>query len=175
MYSGAAALHFAIGLIVGAPLLYAAASKLLDPSRFAKAIPRFGLGFLAPEPTRARLVGVLELACGAGLLAVPLPVTGVTTGLLYLGFAALLFRARLRGTTGECGCFGALASRIDAASIVRNLVLALGSFSVAYLRESGQLVPYEPGLAAALVAVFTVGAATTDTILEIRQRSAGTR
>ena len=165
-------MHLAVAVLIAAPLLYAAASKFLDPSRFASALPRFGLSFLHPGSTSARLVGAVELGVGAALVTLAVALTGIAAGVLYLGFAFLLLRARLRGASGDCGCFGTFSSNIDYASSGRNLILSVGAFGVAYLRSQGWFALYEPGLAATLVVAVTLGAAAADTILTIRNRPA---
>ena len=162
-------MHLAVALTLAAPLLYAAVSKLLDSSRFVSAIPQFGLSFLQPGSHAARVVGALELSVGAALVVLPAAVTGVMAGALYVGFAALLQRARARGGSGDCGCFGTLSSRIDSASIGRNLLLSVGSFGVAYLRSQRAVAQYEPGAAAALVVAFALAAAAADTLMSIRR------
>ena len=54
-------MHLAIGLIVGAPLVYAGVSKVLDPGGFAEALPRFGLWWRDPDTRLARAVGLAEI------------------------------------------------------------------------------------------------------------------
>lgn len=167
-----AAAHLGLGLALAAPLVYAAGSKLLDPSRFVQALPRYGLAFVSERPITARLLGLVELGAGAALLAVPFAASAVTAGLLYVAFALLLVRARRAGASGDCGCFGVLGGRIDGQAILRNIVLCLACFGLAYARSQGQFVVYDVRDAVAVVVVLTLACVAADTILEIRQRAA---
>lgn len=169
MFGDLAGLHLAVAILLSAPLLYAAVSKLLDPSRFVAAIPRFGLGFLSPSAHSARLVGLLELAGGAAPVILPVPTACIVAGLVYGVFSVLLLRARLLGASGDCGCFGAIAGGIDGGAVVRNGILALGSFVVAYARNNDLLASYDLSSAALTLVAVTLASATTDTLLEVRR------
>jgi hypothetical protein len=168
--TGAAGIHCGLALLLALPLLYAAASKLLDPYRFVTAIPQFGFTALAARASTARIVGVLEGLVGGALVATPVAGSAIVAGVLYLTFSGVLQRARLNGAVGECGCFGALSGRIDAISIGRNLALALTCFGLAYVRGVGILGTYASGLAAVLVVTVVVASAAADTVLELRRR-----
>jgi uncharacterized membrane protein YphA (DoxX/SURF4 family) len=93
---------------VGAALLFAGVTKLLDPAAFATALERYQLfpsWALAPL---AHLLPPLELLTGAGLLLNRLPrgAAGLATA-LSAGFVLSLGSAWARGLDVDCGCFGA--------------------------------------------------------------------
>jgi hypothetical protein len=161
--------HLGIGLVLTAPLLYAAASKLLNPAPFTKALPLFSIPFLTPGRLSARTVGAAELAAGVTAVALPVPITSASACALYAVFGVVLMRARRMGASGDCGCFGALPAGINGQAIARNVVLAAGSLGLTYLRSAGLVGAYDLGSAMVLVIVLILASATTDTLLEIRQ------
>lgn len=159
-----------VGLAIAAPLLYAGATKLLDPARFSEAVPRLGFAFLSEIRGAAPVIGAMELLIGAAMVVAPVPATALVAGLLYLFFAAALLRARLRGSNGDCGCFGALGGTIAVASVARNGAFVVAAVGLAYLRDQGRLTMYEPAAASALVVIFTLAAAAADTVMATRAR-----
>lgn len=165
-----ALVHLAIAACIAGPLLYAATSKLIDPSRFAAAIPRFGLGLRKPSPRAGRLVGLIELAAGTAIVVVPLSLSAVVVVLLYAVFVCVLARALAIGSHGDCGCFGALPGGIDLRAVARNAALLVMSFALVYVRLNELLPAYDQRTAALVVVAITLGSAATDTILEVRQR-----
>lgn len=163
------AVHLILALLIAAPLVFAGITKLLGPTRFAAAIPSFGLGFVPASPSAARLVGLVEFTQGAVLFLVPSHTTALTTTLLYLLLGWLMWRAVRRGASGDCGCFGAIPGRIDRWSVVRNVILAVAAAGLVSGRYGQHLERYELAVAAPLLIAITVGFALTDTVIEVRR------
>jgi hypothetical protein len=94
--------------------------------------------------------------------------SAVVTGAIYLFFAVLTGRARLRGSSGDCGCFGALPASIDNVAVIRSAVFAALCACLAYARLNAWLPTYEVGAAAILFVLVTLGGAALQIVLEIR-------
>lgn len=96
------ALHAAAALLV----LVAGSAKLVKPAPTTELLTTLGV------PARRELtlgVGALEAGVGIAALAVGGPVFAAATGVLYIGFVVVVWRAIAAGAT-SCGCFG----RVDA-------------------------------------------------------------
>jgi hypothetical protein len=161
------AVHVTAALIASGPLLYAALSKLLAPDRFSLALPTFGLG-LPQRPSTSVAIGLAELGIGIANVLVPSWQSAACLSLFYLAFGVVIERARRRGASGDCGCFGALPARIDRVAVVRNLGFALAAATLAVGRAVGVLVSYEPASAAAATVGLVLASAALDTYLSIR-------
>ena len=117
---------------VGAALLIAGASKLLDPAAFAAALERYHLFPAWSLAPLAHLVPPLEVLAGAALLLRRFSqgAAGLATA-LSAGFVVSLGSAWLRGLDVDCGCFGSASTT--------SLPLALGR-ATTLLAASGLLL-----------------------------------
>ena len=166
------AVHLLAVVVVAAPLIYAAVSKLMAPSAFLIGLPQFRLN-LPTVPAMATTVGLFELAIGEALILVAAWESAVLCALAYFGFGLVVERARRLGASGDCGCFGTLASRIDGLAALRNVGLGLAALLIAFTRGSGVLPSYDES-GALLVAVTTLlTAAALDTLVSVRRTLRG--
>jgi putative oxidoreductase len=98
----------ALRLVIGAVLLWAGISKLLQPSAFYSEL----IAYRVPLPggvwqLLAATLPWFELICGAALALNVWPETVRPTVLLLFGtFGAMLLEAMIRGLDIRCGCFG---------------------------------------------------------------------
>ena len=112
-----------------AVLLIAAASKLGDPRRSARAMETFGFATDRAQATALGVVVAAELGLAAGI-AVGSDAAAYMAAALMLLFAATLGSALMRGRAGApCACFGA-GSKVSGWAIARNLALALAFASL---------------------------------------------
>lgn len=161
--------HFFLSLIVAAPLVYAGVAKLMDPSHFVSGLPLLRLEVPAVQRS-GRLVGLIELAIGAGVLLIPSWEAATLSALTYSAFALVLGRALRGGAQGDCGCFGALPNRIDTVSVARNLMLAAGALFLAAGRLVDVFGTYEMSNAVAAAVSLLLVSAALDTLLSVRRR-----
>lgn len=173
MWDVVSILHLAVGLVVAAPLIYASATKLLDPSRFASAIPRFDLRWLPASEPAARTVGFVEFMAGSAVILWDVSATAVLAAALYFALGLALFRARLRGQSGDCGCFGAIAGGIDERAVLRNALVAAGALSLGFAPAAGLLPPYGWYTALLVVGLLALAAAALDTFLDFERLRGG--
>jgi hypothetical protein len=162
-----AAAHIILSSLIGAPLLYAGVSKVMEGSRFRAALAQYRLPVPASTGVVAAIAGV-ELTLGAVGLLAPVAATAIVTALGYLLLASALERARRLGAIGECGCFGALAASIDRAGVLRNLAFAVLAMAVAVARGTGLLPAYDVLLGVWSVIAIALAAAACDTALAVR-------
>lgn len=111
----------------GALLSLGGIAKLMRPTPTLSALRGVGL------PARAwlvRLLGLVEVVVGGGVLAVGGRAFAALTALLYLGFTVFLVAAlRRRDSVRSCGCFGAA----ETPPSVAHLLLTLAAAAVATL------------------------------------------
>ncbi len=125
----------AVGAAVGALalILFAAAwHKLSEPEVFAGALQAYQLLPTALVSAAARLLPVLEILLGIGMLV---PATRapalLATALLMLGYASAIGINLLRGRDQiDCGC-GGESHPLSWALVARNAVLAVAALAVA--------------------------------------------
>lgn len=74
----------------------------------------------------AFVLPLIEAVLGGSILVGRgLPVTGLLTATLFLGFAAVAFITVRRGIATECGCFGGIArQKVGTGLLLRNLLIA---------------------------------------------------
>jgi hypothetical protein len=109
-------------------LLVAGVPKLVDPGPTSRAAEQAGLPSSA---ALVRLLGAAEAVVGAAALLVPGPVPAVGVALAYLGFAAVVTRALVRGDVDSCGCFNGEDSPPSVLHVVLDAGLALAALAVA--------------------------------------------
>lgn len=123
-------------LSLAALWLAAGLHKLADLQAFRGSLEAYDLAPLAMLALLGRLLPVLELAIGAGLL-VPAarPVAAALGALLLLGYGAAMALNLRRGRRDlDCGCMGFGArSQISPALVWRNALAALASLCVGLL------------------------------------------
>ena len=111
-------------LLLAAVLAWSAASKLADARRSTAAMATFGFTTPASRRLAWAIAVVAELALALGVAAGSERASYLAAGLMAL-FAATLGSALMQGRAGApCACFGG-GSKVSAAAIVRNLVLAV--------------------------------------------------
>lgn len=160
-------LHLGLTMAAAAPLLYASVSKLLAPERFALALPAFRVA-LPARPLSATAIGVAELGVAATALLIPQWPSAALLMTAYLGFAFLLARARRNGAVGDCGCFGALPTRIDGLAITRNVGLGFAAAAITAGRAIDMLGAYSAAFAVASSVALVLLSVAADTALTIR-------
>jgi uncharacterized membrane protein YphA (DoxX/SURF4 family) len=126
-------------VLLGAVFLYAAFSKLRQPSYilFAMAIHSYHLAPEWAELALARALPWLELALGLALLSgIMLRYTAAAASVLLAIFFGVMTRSYLAGQQINCGCFGigeALTARTlarDGALLAISFAVTLGAFLV---------------------------------------------
>ncbi len=162
-------LHLVGGIVVGAPLVYAGASKILEPAGFAQALPKFGLWWRVPDAPTARAIGLGEVTLGAAVVLLPSAASAAVITCVYAVFAGLVARALSRGHQGDCGCFGAIRSDLGVPAVVRNAGFAAASAGLAALRADGLAPAYDLGTAGLVTAILVVGSTALDTYLVVRR------
>ena len=112
-------------ILLAATFAIAALGKLLDRSGTRSALGEFGVP-RALTSAGALVLPLAELAAAALLIPTATARAGAAAGLaLLVAFAVAVGRARLRGRTPDCHCFGAIHSApAGVATLVRIGVLA---------------------------------------------------
>ncbi|MDE0606593.1 MAG: hypothetical protein OXH78_05495 [Acidimicrobiaceae bacterium] len=114
------ALHVAAALL----LIAAGVAKVFRPVPTTDLLASFGL----PEaPAAVVVIGLVESAVGVLALVVGGPLSAAATGVLYLGFLAVVWRALVTGAT-TCGCFGRVNAPPSWLHVVGNAGFAAASF-----------------------------------------------
>lgn len=111
--------------VLGGLFVFAGAAKLRDPVAFAIEIGNYRLW---PElaPYLAATLPAVEIACGLGLLLLPLKwrrsaalaVCGV-----MVAFTAAVASTLVRGINIDCGCFGGDSTPVTGLTVARDLAL----------------------------------------------------
>ena len=159
--------HIGPGLIVASPLIYAGVTKLLEPSRFVSAMPRYFLPvFITRDRRAARAVGLFELGVAASTLVVAAATTAALLALTYLVLTIAVARAWGRGSRGDCGCFGSAGGEIGIAAVVRNAMLSAGCTALALARAAGFAGNYDTASAGAALALVVLVAGAIDVLLQ---------
>lgn len=106
-------------------LLAASLAKLADPAAFQLAVYDYRLAGFGVSGLVAGLLPAAELVTAAALLlGRPRLGAALAATLLYTFFISVLTTALLRGTAGQCGCFGFLSLPPAAALAIDLLLLA---------------------------------------------------
>lgn len=113
-------LHVAAALL----LIVAGVAKTVRPIPTTDLLASFGL----PEaPAAVVVIGLVESAVGVLALVVGGPLFAAATGVLYLAFLAVVWRALVTGAE-TCGCFGRADSPPSWLHVVGNAGFAVASF-----------------------------------------------
>jgi hypothetical protein len=115
------ALHAAAALL----LIVAGGAKIARPAPTTELLSALGL------PERRSLtvaIGVLESFVGLAALVVGGPLAAAATGVLYVGFVAVVWRAMAAGAV-SCGCFGRVDAPPSWIHVAGNAALAVVSFA----------------------------------------------
>lgn len=156
------------GLAAG-PLLYAGVSKLLGSESATEGLRRLQLRIPARKSSVV-ILGVVE--CTVGTVTITLSdewIPAAACVVLYLLFAAVLERARRAGAEGDCGCFGALSAKIDAAAVVRNVLFAAIAIALLGARISSAGLGYDQWLGVAASVLVALASGVIDTLVTIRR------
>lgn len=130
------ALHVAAALL----LIVAGVAKIVRPVPTTDLLATLGL----PDvPAVVVVIGVVESAVGVLALVVGGPLLAVCTGVLYLGFLAVVWRALATGAT-TCGCFGRVNSPPSWVHVVGNAGFAVASFVAVAGRTPTQVMADQP-------------------------------
>lgn len=149
------------GAGLGGVLLFAAATKAVDPALFAEGVRAEGLDLLLPAGTVAILAIALEVGLGTALLlGLRRPTVLVATSALVVFFLFLTGRAyaaHLAGATPDpasCGCFGRFVERSPAQAFWQDVALLVPTAALAWVaRPRGGPTPWRRATAAAGLAV----------------------
>lgn len=158
-----------LALAVGAPLAYSGVSKLLNPWPFVRALPAFGLP-IPSTTSMARVVGWSELLLGAGVIATRHWLPALAALIAYAALTMLVGRATARGASGDCGCFGAIATKIDRAATLRNAAFSLTAGGLLASRLLDLPASYPQETALLLAGLLPIAAAAIDTGLQLATR-----
>ena len=142
------ALHASAALL----LLVAGLAKVVRPAPTTSLLATLGL----PErPALAVAIGVVELTVGSAALAIGGPALAVATGLLYVGFALVVWRAMAAGAE-SCGCFGRVDAPPSWIHVLGNAGLAAVSFAAAAGDSPVDVMDGQPAGGVAFVLVVGV-------------------
>jgi len=97
--------YLALRLGLGGVFVYAGTLKLLDPMAFAAAIDGYGLVSWGTAKALSRVLPVVEVAAGAGLVFDIRGALGLVVAQLLV-FMGVLAWAMHMGLDVDCGCFG---------------------------------------------------------------------
>lgn len=135
-------------MVLGAVLLYAAYTKLIDPASFAELIRAEGLDGLVPASVVAFVALALEIGLGLLLLMGVRRWWNLAPTMLLVGFFLFLTgRAYLLSEWGQvdaaktCGCFGHLIERTPAQAFWTDLALLLPALVLAFVAKDPVLSP----------------------------------
>jgi len=115
------ALHAAAALL----LLVAGFAKIVRPAPTTELLVTLGL---PAKPAAAIALGVVESLVGVSALAIGGSIVAGATGVLYVGFVVVVWRALAMGAT-SCGCFGRVDTPPSILHVVGNAALAAVSFA----------------------------------------------
>ena len=117
--------RFVLRILIAALFLFAAISKLLDPSSFAQQIANYQLTPWPGTSALAVFLPALELCVGICLLFGRWESGAlVWLAVLLVIFSGALLSAILRGLSIDCGCFGRSVENTGTLwPLLRNLVL----------------------------------------------------
>lgn len=122
-------------LVSAALLALAGAQKLLDPTMTVGALLAL---HLPSSPTLVRAGSAVELAIGAGAVAIGGSVLWALVALSYVVFSVVVVAALRSGTMlGTCGCFGRDETPPHATHVGFNLGLAVASAVAALAGRAG--------------------------------------
>ncbi|HYD10870.1 MAG TPA: MauE/DoxX family redox-associated membrane protein [Acidimicrobiales bacterium] len=134
---------YAGAVVLAAVFAWAGAAKAVAPQRTQRTFAQLGL-----PSVLARVVPVVELALGAGLVLAP-GITAWAALAMLVAFTGLLTKVVVRGESVACGCFGsARPEPVSFVDLVRNALLIVVATAVAI----GGTSPDSPGLAAVIAA-----------------------
>jgi uncharacterized membrane protein YphA (DoxX/SURF4 family) len=124
----------AVGVVVGAVLVYASLDKIARPDRFADIVHDYDMLPLLGINAFALLMPWTEMMAGAALIVgVWRRGAGLVATALTVAFLIAIAQAELRGLKIECGCFdvsGMSSSEASWSLFARDLPLLLGSVLV---------------------------------------------
>jgi uncharacterized membrane protein YphA (DoxX/SURF4 family) len=124
----------AVGVVVGAVLIYASLDKIARPDRFADIVHDYDMLPLLGINAFALLMPWTEMVAGAALIVgVWRRGAGLVATALTVAFLIAIAQAELRGLKIECGCFdvsGMSSSEASWSLFARDLPLLLGSVLV---------------------------------------------
>ncbi|HET8570234.1 MAG TPA: MauE/DoxX family redox-associated membrane protein [Candidatus Limnocylindria bacterium] len=126
------AAYTALVVSVGATALWSAVAKVDDLPAFAYSISRYRIIPVRLEKVAAVAVVGSEFAAGSLMLTGLAPeIGGLIGAVLFSLFASVVGTAVGRGREVPCNCFGADGEIASWATVVRALLLALGSGAIA--------------------------------------------
>lgn len=138
------ALSLAGAVVLGAVLLVAAYTKLLDPAAFAEQIEAEGLALGMPAAAWAIVFLAFEVTLGVALLCAarhPALLAAATAIVgLFLFLTGRGYVRDLRGIAspaGHCGCFGNLLERSPAEAFFQDLALLVPALALAWWGAKG--------------------------------------
>ena len=99
------AAYFLLRLILGGVFIFAGALKLADPGAFAMAIDGYGMVSWSTAKLLARVLPVIEVASGLGLILDFKGALGLIVAQLLLFMGVVGYAVHL-GLDVDCGCFG---------------------------------------------------------------------
>jgi hypothetical protein len=107
-------------------LVVAGAPKIVAPTATLQAARQLRLPFLSA--TTVRLFGAAEVSLAVLAVVVGGRALAVVVGVGYVGFAALVARAVIRGDVSSCGCFAGEDSPPSLVHVAIDLGLAAAAF-----------------------------------------------
>jgi uncharacterized membrane protein YphA (DoxX/SURF4 family) len=135
------AISWALRLGLGGLFVVTGVLKLKDPAAFATAIANYQLWPQMAALLAATLPAV-EVLSGLALIAAPPAwrrAAAIAIALMMVVFTVAAATALDRGIDISCGCFGADSGRVDALTIVRDLVLLGIAGAVVALERASSL------------------------------------
>lgn len=117
----------AVRFLLAGVLLRAGFTKLRAPHAASKSISDFGIA-LHSGPAPGFLLGLIEVALAAALLALPRSrMPAIIAALFFALFALLISRALKAGLTFSCGCLSSRSDPIGLAALLRSVLLIFAS------------------------------------------------
>jgi hypothetical protein len=123
--------------LVAAIFAWSGVSKIIRPFPAAVALTRFRLVHHV-QPSRARILGVTELAITFALLLSPQEIWPLSAAAAVLVvFSVIVALALRRGDAFPCACFGSSSRPLSARTLARNLVLLAAACAGVVLAAAG--------------------------------------
>ena len=132
-------LNFTARLLVGGIFVYAGASKILDPVRFADAVAAYQMLPVSVINLVAIMLPWVEVV--AGILAVMgfwLPASSLVIASLMSLFMLALTQAMARGLKISCGCFGSGMEPITGLTVARDVFIWVLSVALCWRASEAQ-------------------------------------
>jgi uncharacterized membrane protein YphA (DoxX/SURF4 family) len=140
-------LYRLLRLVIGGVFIYAGALKLADPDAFARAIDGYGLVSWGAAKLLARVLPVVEIVSGAGLVLNLRGALGLVVAQLLVFMGVIAYAIHM-GYDVDCGCFGPSEGEGGAGALTqtmfRDLIMLAACLFMYWQRRTSGVLPRSP-------------------------------